>query len=167
MYTLEYIIHNKLPLTDYQQLILDCRVTSERIIKQKCFFEDTYYLNHQLYRSELISQFNNKENTNTFSYMEFVDNIKNRLNKFKDVYGDVDISYNSTNERELSIIINNCKTISIPYRFIGRILTDNGWYVDACNYIKDNKQVLIHIAPYIKTEHISFDELKYKPINLD
>ena len=71
------------------------------------FFEDTYYLNHQLYRRELISQFNNKENTNTFSYMEFVDNIKNRLNKFKDAYGDVDISYNSTNERELSIIINN------------------------------------------------------------
>ena len=37
MYTLEYIIQNKLPLTDYQQLILDCRVTSENIIKQKIF----------------------------------------------------------------------------------------------------------------------------------
>ena len=102
-----------------------------------------------------------------YNQESIVDNIKNRLNKFKDAYGDVDISYNSTNENELSIIINNCKTISIPYRFIGRILTDNGWYVDACNYIKDNKQVLIHIAPYNKTEHISFDELKYKPINLD
>ena len=164
MYTLESIIQNKLPLTDYQQLILDCRVTSERIIKQKCFFEDTYYLNHQLYRSELISQFNNKENTNTFSYMEFVDNIKNRLNKFKDVYGDVDISYTTSNENELLIIIENCKTISIPYRFIGRILTDNGWYIDACDYIKNNKQVFIHIKPYDKTEHITFDMLNSKPI---
>lgn len=116
---------------------------------------------------ELYSQLTSVRKNIQFQYNKFVDNIKNRLDKFKNTYGDVDISYNSTNESELSIIINNCKTISIPYRFIGRILTDNGWYVDACNYIKDNNRVLIHITPYNKTEHISFDELKCKPINLD
>ena len=164
MNTIETIIDAASPLTDYQQLILDCRIYSENEIKKHCIHEDVYYLNHLLYMHELYSQLTSVRKNIQFQYNEFVDNIKNRLNKFKNIYGDVDISYTTSNENELLIIIENCKTISIPYRFIGRILTDNGWYIDTCDYIKNNNQVLIHIKPYDKTEHITFDMLNSKPI---
>lgn len=164
MNTIETIIDAASPLTDYQQLILDCRIYSENEIKKHCIHEDVYYLNHLLYMRELYSQLTSVRKNIQFQYNKFVDNIKNRLNKFENIYGDVDISYTTSNENELLIIIKNCKTISIPYRFIGRILTDNGWYIDTCDYIKNNNQVLIHIKPYDKAEHITFDMLNSKPI---
>ena len=164
MNAIETIIDAASPLTDYQQLILDCRIYSENEIKKHCIHEDVYYLNHLLYMRELYSQLTSVRKSIQFQYNKFVDNIKNRLNKFENIYGDVDISYTTSNENELLIIIENCKTISIPYRFIGRILTDNGWYIDTCDYIKNNKQVFIHIKPYDKTEHITFDMLNSKPI---
>lgn len=164
MNAIETIIDAASPLTDYQQLILDCRIYSENEIKKHCIHEDVYYLNHLLYMCELYSQLTSVRKSIQFQYNKFVDNIKNRLNKFENIYGDVDISYITSNENELLIIIENCKTISIPYRFIGRILTDNGWYINTCDYIKNNKQVLIHIKPYDKTEHITFDMLNSKPI---
>ena len=83
MNTIETIIDAASPLTDYQQLILDCRIYSENEIKKHCIHEDVYYLNHLLYMRELYSQLTSVRKNIQFQYNKFVDDIKNRLNKFE------------------------------------------------------------------------------------
>ena len=62
MNLLESIIYHIMPLSDFQQLALDCRITSENNIKAKCINSESNLLNHIGYAHELFNQFKKKDN---------------------------------------------------------------------------------------------------------
>ena len=160
MNLLESIIYHRMPLSDFQQLALDCRITSENNIKAKCINSESNLLNHIRYADELFNQFKKKENPYKLnSYIEIVDKIKEDLSKYKTFF-DGKITY-SLND-DITITISNTNSgIVVPYMYFARTISDNGVYVYDCCY-ESPHTVIYHIKKYDKNEHITLDMLKYK-----
>ena len=150
-----------MPLSDFQQLVLDCRINSENNIKAKCINNESNLLNHIGYADELFNQFNKKENPYKLnSYIEIVDKIKEDLSKYKTFF-DGKITY-SLNDDDITITISNSHSgIVMPYMYFARTISDNGVYVYDCCYESPNT-VIYHLKKYDKNEHITLEMLRYK-----